>query len=250
MKYQGKSAIRILATLCISLFLAGKVLSQDSSTQPAPPPTPQQRVAMLKQWLAASQTQLRAYEWIETTVISKGGEEKARKQNSCYYGVDGKLQKVPVAGGTSQEESHSGPMLPPARLLAKASAHKKEEMVEYMKQAKALIDSYIPPDPDRIQKVVNAGNMAVNMIAPGQRVRLDFKNYLKSGDVLSVDIELTTNRLLGVAVSSYIEKPSDAVSLNVSMGVLPDGTIYTAHSTLNAAAKDVTVVVDNTGHRR
>ena len=56
---------------------------------------------MLKQWLQASQAQLRAYEWIETTVVAKGGEEKSRSQNRCYYGVDGKLQKVPVASSGS-----------------------------------------------------------------------------------------------------------------------------------------------------
>ena len=67
--------------------------------QPQPPPTPEQRVAMLKQWLQASQAQLRTYEWVETTVITKGGEEKSRKQSTVYYGADGKLQKVPIGGG-------------------------------------------------------------------------------------------------------------------------------------------------------
>ena len=63
---------------------------------PAAPPTPQQRVGMLKQWLQASQAQLRHYEWIETTVVSVKGEEKSRQQNRCYHGAEGKVQKVPV----------------------------------------------------------------------------------------------------------------------------------------------------------
>ena len=75
---------------------------------------------MLKQWLQASQAQLRTYEWVETTVITKGGEEKSRKQNTVYYGADGKLQKVPVAGGA---ESKSGG--PPGPLLKKG-AEKQE----------------------------------------------------------------------------------------------------------------------------
>ena len=105
-----------------------------------PPPTPEQRVAMLKQWLQASQAQLRTYEWVETTVITKGGEEKSRKQNTVYYGADGKLQKVPVAGGS---EGKSGG--PPGRLMKKAAENKKEEMAEYMEQAAALMHSYVPP---------------------------------------------------------------------------------------------------------
>ena len=147
---------------------------------------------MLKQWLQASQAQLRTYEWVETTVITKGGEEKSRKQNTVYYGADGKLQKVPVAGGS---EGKSGG--PPGRLMKKAAENKKEEMVDYMEQAAALMHSYMPPDPNRIQQAVNNGKLSVT---PGQRVRLDFRDYLKSGDLLSVEIEAPTNRLIGMAV--------------------------------------------------
>ena len=81
-------------------------------------------------------------------------------------------------------------------------------------------------------------------------VRLDFHNYLKASDVLGIDIELPTNRLLGMQVSSYLDSPEDAVVLNVEMGVLPDGTIYAAKTTLNAKAKEMTVTVENSGYRR
>ena len=209
--------------------------------QPPPPPTPQQRVAMLKQWLQASQAQLRTYEWVETTVITKGGEEKSRKQNTVYYGADGKLQKVPVAGGS---EGKSGG--PPGRLLKKAAENKKEEMVDYMEQAVALMHSYVPPDPNRIQQAVNNGKLSVT---PGQRVRLDFRDYLKSGDLLSVEIEAPTNRLIGMAVTSYLDTPKDEVRMNIGMGVLPDGTLFTSRTTLDAVAKGVAVTIENTGHR-
>jgi hypothetical protein len=44
-------------------------------------------------------------------------------------------------------------------------------------------------------------------------VRLDFGSYLKSGDVLGIEIELPTNRLLGMHVSSYLDDRSDEVDL-------------------------------------
>ena len=201
----------------------------------------EQRVAMLKQWLQASQAQLRTYEWVETTVITKGGEEKSRKQNTVYYGADGKLQKVPVAGGS---EGKSGG--PPGRLMKKAAENKKEEMADYMEQAAALMHSYVPPDPNRIQQAVNNGKLSVT---PGQRVRLDFRDYLKSGDLLSVEIEAPTNRLIGMAVTSYLDTPKDEVRMNIGMGVLPDGTLYTGRTTLDAVAKGVAVTIENTGHR-
>lgn len=208
------------------------------------PPTPQQRVAMLKQWMQASQAQLRSYEWVETTVIAKGGEEKSRKMNTCYYGVDGKLQKVPAA----EPEEDSGRE---RRLGKRIIAKKKEEIADYMKSAAELVHAYIPPDSNRIQQSVNSGKMSMSPQDGNRRVQLVFKDYLKAGDSLSVDIEVATNRLLGMNVASYLDDDtSDAIQMNVAMGVLPDGTIYTAKSTLNAPAKDMTVVVENSGYRR
>ena len=108
----------------------------------------------------------------------------------------------------------------------------------------------MPPDPNRIQQSVNAGKMTLAPLDGGRRVQLVFKDYLKPGDSLSVDIEIATNRLMGMSVASYLaDSTSDAIQLNVGMGVLPDGTIYTAKSTLSAPAKDMTVVIENTGYR-
>ena len=56
----------------------------------------QDSVAALKQSMQQGQAKIRQYEWVETTIISLKGEEKARKQNRCYYGADGKVQKVPL----------------------------------------------------------------------------------------------------------------------------------------------------------
>lgn len=241
MERRTRKSIRLVCTVFgMALFVQG------AQAQPPPQQTPQQRVATLKEWMQASQAHLHAYEWIETTVVAKGGEEKSRSQNSCYYGVDGKLQKVPVASSGSESES-GGQRGPLRRRIAE---HEKEELTSYMKEAVALVHSYVPPDPARIQQCVNAGKLSVNPVEPGRRVRLEFHDYLKSGDVFGIDIELPTNRLLGMQVSSYLDSPEDAVVLNVTMGVLPDGTIYPAKTTLDAQAEEITVTVENTGYRR
>ena len=81
------------------IALAAMATVSAAQEQPPAPATPEQRVAMLKQWLQASQAQLRKYEWVETTVITKDSEEKSRQQNTVYYGADGKLQRGrPPAG--------------------------------------------------------------------------------------------------------------------------------------------------------
>ena len=232
------------------LPLTGAMLAQ---AQQAPAQqaqlTPQQRVEMLKQWLQLSQAQVRAYEWIETTVVSKGGEEKSSKQKRCYYGADGKLQKVVLDSSSSEGGGPPG-VLPLGRIAKRIEEHKKEEMTEYMKSAAELVHSYIPPLTGLIQQSVAGGRMNMQMIVPGRRVRLTFGNYLKPGDSLAVDIELPTNRLLGMTVSSYLDSPDDPVVLNVTMSVLPDGTIYAERSILDAQAKGVSVSVENAGYRR
>ena len=197
---------------------------------------------MLQQWMKASQAQLRSYEWVETTIVAKGGEEKSRKQNRCYYGADGKLQKIPIGDAAGSQESGG--------LGKRLKEKKKEEMTSYMQSVVQLVHSYVPPDPSRIQQSVNSGKLSANIIEPGRRVQLDFKDYLKAGDVLSTQIEIPTNRLLGIGVSSYLDSPDDPVRLDVGMGVLPDGTIYTAKSVLEAKAKELTVTVENSGYRK
>jgi hypothetical protein len=89
-----------IAMLC--LLAGGALLEFMTSGQafaqgaPAPQaqPTPQQRAAALKQQMQASQEKLRAYEWIETTVVTQDGAVSARTQKRCYYGADGRVHKV------------------------------------------------------------------------------------------------------------------------------------------------------------
>ena len=236
---------KLTCVLAIGIAVLGtSVIAQDPAQ-----PSLGTRVAILSDWLKASKAQLRSYQWVETTVISKGGEEKSRKQNTCYYGAEGTLQKVPIGDQSAKEGGPPG-ILIPGKILKKVVEKKKEDLTEYMQSAAALAQSYIPPAPERIQQVVSGGKFSVNMLEPNRRIQLVFRDYLKSGDQLSVDMELPTNRLLGMHVSSYLETTDDAVQLDVAMGVLPDGTMYAATTTLNAKAKDVVVTIQNTGHRR
>ena len=51
----------------------------------------QDKVAALKQSLAANEKLQQQYRWVETTVMSMKGEEKSRIQKQCFYGLDGKV---------------------------------------------------------------------------------------------------------------------------------------------------------------
>jgi hypothetical protein len=208
----------------------------------APRPTVQERVAILKGTFAASQANLRQYEWIETTVVSLNGEEKSRKQQRCYYGADGVLQKVVV------DASPPPPTKPGLR--GRIIANRTAELTDYMKSAVSLVKSYVPPDPARIQASQNAGKVSIQVLDPGKRAQVNFHDYQKPGDNLAVVINLANNVVAGIGVSSYLDSATDAVTLDAKMGQLNDGTIYTSDITLNAAAKNLTVTVQNTGYRK
>jgi len=67
--------------------------------------------------------------------------------------------------------------------------------------------------------------------------------------MMAIDVDGAANRLLGVNVNTYMDKPDDAVTLAVQFGTLDDGTSYTAQTTLDAKAKEMQVVIQNTGYR-
>ena len=221
--------------LCVLLF----ALSNPAAAQQ---PSVPERVAALKATVAASQIILRQYEWIETTVVSLKGDEKSRKQERCYYGADGGLQKVEVSASPEPQKKRG--------LRGKIIAKKKEELTDYMKQAVALVKTYVPPNPAKIQAAKDAGKVTIEVLEPGKRARLNFRDYEKAGDNLGVEVNLVNNRALGVKVSTYLDDAKDAVLLDVRMGQLNDGTTYASDITLEAKAKNLKVAVENSGYRK
>ena len=59
---------------------------------------------------------------------------------------------------------------------------KKEDVTEYMQRAVALIHQDVPPNPATLQKVFQAGRTGVQILEPGRRGRLDFRDYLIPGE--------------------------------------------------------------------
>jgi hypothetical protein len=229
-------------TIRIGVLAAALLAGSSIGIAQAPQPSLPERVAALKTGLAASQAALRHYEWIETTVVTLNGEEKSRKQQRCYYGADGSLQKVVV------DASPPPPTKPGLR--GRIIANKTAELTDYMKSAVSLVKSYVPPDPSKIQAVKDAGKVSIDVLIPGQSARINFRDYQKPGDNLGLAIDLASNRIAAVTVATYMDSATDVVTLNANMGQLNDGTSYASDITLNAQAKNLTVTVQNTGYRK
>ena len=232
----------VLAVIGISILMSLPV----ARTVAQAPPTPDQMSAALKQNLAESQKRLRQYEWTETTAISLKGEEKSRKQQRVYYGADGKLTKQPLGEPPAQAAQSGGRR--GGRVKEQVIENKKNDMQEYMEKAAALIQQYVPPNPAQIQKAKDAGQMQVQP-QPEGRVRVEFRNYVQPNDQLAIDVDAKAALLSGLSVATYLEKPEDTVTLNVRFATLADGTSYSAQTALDAKAKSIRVVVENSGHR-
>ena len=230
-----------------AVYLFARVIGISASLA-AQGPSPDERVAALKQSLQESQGRIRQYEWIETTVISLKGEEKARTQKRCYYGADGELQKLPIGEPAAPAEAGGGRGR--GRLKERVVENKKDEMQEYMERATNLVHMYVPPDPAQIQAAKDAGKLSVRPLEANAGVSLVFADYLQPGDRLAIDADPAGARLLALNVASYLGKPDEAVTLSVRFGALQDTTSYAAETSLEAKAKNIRVVISNSGHRK
>jgi len=218
--------LTVLAVFCVSAM--------------AQQPDVRAHVAALKESLTRSRQQAKKYQWTETQVVSLHGAEKSRKQFAAHYGPDGMVQKTVVE--TSPQKQEHG-------LRGRIIEKKKEEMTDYMKRAVALVKEYVPPDPAKIQAAAAAGKASADIIEPGRRISLHFRDYRMPGDDLSIDLDPASKRLLGANVKTYLDDPKDIVTMAVQFGELPDGTTYPSTVNLNAQAKSVTVQISNSDYR-
>ena len=222
-------------------FTASALVMGVSFAAPAQEPTAHERVVALKATLAASQAILKNYEWVETTVISLKGEEKSRQMKKCYYGADGKVQKIPLTSPPPAEKMRG--------LRGRIAETKKEQMTDFMKSAVALVKEYVPPQPALIQKAKDAGKVSVAPVS-GQRARLTFADYLKPGDSLALVVDLANNRSVEAKIVTYLDSKEEAVNLNVRFSTLEGGATCASNVTLDVPSKKLQVAVENSGYRR
>lgn len=221
----------ILTTIIAAISISG-LYAQDTK----------ELVAEVKAHLETSMKQLRTYEWLETTVVYKDGKEKSRKQSRCYYGVDGKLYKVPT-GAETQDKAPKG-------LRGKIVENKKEEITDYIESCVKKVHEYVPPKPDVIQAAYAGGRMAMQVTEPGKRFQLNFADYLQKGDAMGIGLNQEKKTLTNVDVKTYVEKPEQTVNFKLNYGLLPDGTQYPMETILDMPSKGIKINIKNEGYKK
>jgi hypothetical protein len=223
-----------------TLALAGIALIATSSALAQGNAALQEKLASVKQSMAANKQKLSQYQWVESTQLTLKGDPKGTTQDSCQYGPDGKVQKTPI--GPPPADPSGGRMK--QRIIEK----KKAEMQQYMGGVKALLAQYLPPDPQKIEAAHAAGNVSLNPV--GGLVNLIFANYTLPGDKMTLTYDPNAKKITAINVNTYMDDPKDAVTLQVQMASLPDGTNYTQQTVLNATAKQLIVTTTNSNYQK
>lgn len=220
-----------LAALALGLLGARPAAAQDL----------QQKLAAAKQAAARNQQALRSYSWLEKTELSLKGEVKSTKVEQCYYGADGKVQKIPVVEPPPPEKQRG--------LKGKIIAKKTEEMKEELEAAAALVHQYVPPNPDMMQIVMSAGTASISQAGPGFAA-LKFPDYAKKGDSLTLTFESAIKSLREIDVATWLDDPSKAVTLKVQMQSLPDGTSYPGTIALSIPSAKINVQITKSNYQK
>lgn len=231
---------RIALSVLASFVLAGVAVAAQNQEL-------QQKAAAAKQAAARNQQALKSYSWIEKTELSLKGEVKNTKIESCQYGPDGKVQKTELSEPPppQENESRGGRR---HRVKEKIVAKKTGEMKEELQSAAALAHSYVPPDPQKIQAVIAAGNVTLTP-SPGTST-LRFADYEKSGDSLTLVLDSEAKALNHVTVASWLDKPENTVTLDVSFQSMPEGVSYASETLLKIPGSNIEVTITNSNYEK
>jgi len=233
--------LRFIGAVAVTSVLAVGAYAQAGGN-----PELQQKLAALKEASAANKQRLQQYTWTETQQLTLKGEAKPPKTFQCQYGPDGRVQKTPIGAQQASPSSGGGRG---GRLKQHVIEKKTEEMKDYMQQVQGVIALYVPPDPQRMQRAFQAGNVSLDRGGPGL-VNLVFVNYAQQGDKMTISFNTASKKVQTVNVNTYLDDPKDVVTLAVQFASLPDGTNYAQQTVLNATAKQLQVTTTNSNYAK
>ena len=123
-------------------------------------------------------------------------------------------------------------------------------MAEYIQKSVEKIQTYLPPDPEKIQQLYAGGKTSLHVLEPNKKIKLDFLDYNEKGDALSVTIDKVRKIILAIDVNTYIDDPEDKVIFNIKYNTLPDKTQYPETTSLQADKKKEKIVIGNSGYKK
>lgn len=205
-------------------------------------PQMEQKLQEIKQASEANKQELSHYTWQEQQTISLKGEVKKTQLFQVTVGPDGQQQKTEV--NVSPAAQPSG-----GRLKRHVVEKKTEEFQQYGEQIAALAKQYAQPDPQALQQAYQQGNISIQPGGGEGTVTLVIKNYLKPNDSVTLVFDRQQKALQSVQVATYLNDPSDAVTVAVQFAKLPNGPNHVANIQVNGVSKQLGVSIQNSNYQ-
>src|SRR5664279_3807939 len=158
-------------------------------------PQVQEKLAALKQSIAANKQAMAQYSWQELETISVKGEVKDTKTYQVQMGPNGQPQKTEV-GNEPAQQGHEG------RLKKRVVTHVTDEYQQYGQQIAALAKQYNPPSAPKLEAAYKQGNVSLDLGGGAGTVSLVIKNYVKPNDSLTV-VSVSYTHLRAHETDSY-----------------------------------------------
>jgi preprotein translocase subunit YajC len=204
-------------------------------------PQLQERLGEIKQASAANKQALAHYTWQEQQTISLKGEVKKTQLFQVTIGPDGQQQKTEL-------DSSPAPQPSGRRVKQRIVEKKTEEYQQYGQQIADLAKQYTQPDPQKLQQAYQQGNVSLQSGGGEGEVTLVIKNYIKPNDSVKLVFNRQAKALQSMQVNTYLNDPSDAVTISAQLAKLPDGTNHVATTQINGVSKQLTVANQNSNY--
>jgi hypothetical protein len=239
--YMFKRSLIVLTPLAAAVVALLPPLATPVAAQN---PQIQQRVAEVKEAAAQNKQKLSHYSWQEQQTIAVKGDVKDTKLYQVHLGPEGKPQKVETE---NMPESSGGRK---HGLAHHIKEKKGEEYKEYGQQIAALAQQYAQPDPQKLQQAFQQGNVMLGSAGTPGEVKMVISNYVKPNDKVTLIFNQQAKAILSLNIATYLNDPTDAVTIAAQYSQLPDGTNHVASTQTKGESKDLLVTTQNSNYQK
>jgi len=223
-----------------ALFLS--VLAMSGMPATAQNPAMQEKVAQIKQAMAANKAALSHYTWQEQMQVSLKGDVKSTKLYQVVM-TNGQQQKSEISASPQAEPSGG-------RLKRHIVEKKTDEFTQYGQSIGALVKQYAAPNPDAIDQAKAQGNISLQPDSGNGTVSIVIKSYIKPGDSVTLVFSTQEKAIVSVNVNSYLTDPKDAVTMAITYAKLPSGVNHVATVQVNGISKQMGVNIQNSNYQQ
>jgi hypothetical protein len=215
MPTRSRAKMMSLCAVACGFLSAAVLMAQKSDTRED---FVRKKLAAVEKFAAENQASLRRYTWKETVRFLLKDEIRSTWDFSCRYGPDGKIVRTAV--GPPPPGTTAGPFAPRTN-----RGESREDLEVTMGKVRMVVAMYVPPETAKLEQAFQAGRVRTEKPIHGEAL-LRVADYARPGDTALLDFRTDQRRLVRLQVSSYLDDPSQAVTIDVRYATLPDGTNY------------------------